>query len=568
MSTESYINKIMDETGLSRKDIQDLVDEKKAELKGLITDDGALLLIAKELKVEVKKENKDFINDIEVKVSDVSLGMKNIVLVGRIKDVNKIFNFTRNDGSEGFVGSFSIQDESGEIRVVLWDDDTRILTNENFVINEVVKIINGYTKEGRYQDLEIHVNRFGKIILSPEDINFSKIPKIKEEFTTIGDITPNFKSYSIKGQVVRYSPAKEFVRSDGNTGKVGNINIMDSTGFVRIVFWNEDVDKIQGIQEGDNISITQLAPRESKLNPKTIELVASSNTILKKTKGNIQYTAKVVKNIKELQELENLVSCKGVITSVRDLRKVTLKSGEDVSVIDFEVSDNTGSIRVTAWRDIAEELAEKLTNDMSVLVSNVKLKYNEKFDRKESIFNKFSEIEKINEDIGFTKKTISGSAKTTSRFTETKIESIDSMGFFEIKGSIIKEIDLSKKDLFIYDACPTCFKKELNCTCEKKEKPEKRMILKVVLDDESGTIKTSFFGQQAEELIGKKASEIADMEDLNSVLKDLEGKSLIVRGKASLNNFNEMNNYELKVSEFQFTDPTKELNYLMEELNS
>jgi len=230
-----------------------------------------------------------------------------------------------------------------------------------------------------------------------------------------------------------------------------------------------------------------------------------------------------------------------------------------VSVIDFEVSDNTGSIRVTAWRDIAEELA---------LVSSVKLKYNERFDRKEATFNKFSEIEKINEDIDFTKRSSLESPKTTSRFIETKIKSIDSIGFFEIKGNVIKEIDLSKKDLFIYDACPTCFKKDSNCTCEKKEEPEKRMILKVVLDDESGTIKTSFFGQQAEELIGKKASEIADMEDLNSVLKDLEGRSLIVRGKASLNNFNDMNNYEMKVFEFQFTDPTKELNYLMEELNS
>ncbi len=568
MSTESYINKIMDETGLSRKDIQDLVDEKKAELKGLITDDGALLLIAKELKVEVKKENKDTINNFEVKISDVSLGMKNIVLVGRIKEVNKIFNFTRSDGSEGYVGSFLIQDESGEIRIVLWDDDTNILRDENFVSNEVVKIINGYTKEGRFQDLEIHVGRFGKIILCPEDIEYNKIPKIKQTFTKVGDITPNFKSYSIKGQVVSLTPAKEFVRSDGNTGKVGTLNIMDSTGIIRIIFWNEDVDKIQGIKEGDCISITQLSPRESKLNSKTIELSASSNTIIKKIKGNFQYEAKLAKHIKELQEIDNLISFKGVLTSIRDIRKVALKSGEDVSVIDFEVSDNTGSIRVTAWRDLAENLAEKLTNGMTVLVSNVKLKYNEKFDRKEAIFNNFSEIEKINEKIEFNQKISSTSTNSKLKFTETKIESINSMGFFEIKGSIIKEIDLSKKDLFIYDACPICFKKDTNCKCKKKEDPEKRMILKVILDDESGTIKTSFFGQQAEELIGKKASEIAKMEDIDNILKDLEGRSLIVRGKASLNDFNDMNNYELSVVDFQFTDPKEELNYLMEELNS
>ncbi|MHA1457600.1 MAG: hypothetical protein ACTSR5_16795, partial [Promethearchaeota archaeon] len=306
---------------------------------------------------------------------------------------------------------------------------------------------------------------------------------------------------------------------------VSNVNLKHNALFDRKEASYNRVSEIKAIEE--HIKITS-HPQEEKIKPK------------------------ITKAIKDLENLENTASFKGVITSI----------------IDFEVSDNTGSIRVTAWRDIAEELAEKLTNEMTVLVSSVKLKYNERFDRKEATFNKFSEIEKINEDIDFTKRSSLESPKTTSRFIETKIKSIDSIGFFEIKGNVIKEIDLSKKDLFIYDACPTCFKKDSNCTCEKKEEPEKRMILKVVLDDESGTIKTSFFGQQAEELIGKKASEIADMEDLNSVLKDLEGRSLIVRGKASLNNFNDMNNYEMKVFEFQFTDPTKELNYLMEELNS
>ena len=38
MKIESYISKIIKETGLSRKEIQDMVEKKKIELKGLISE--------------------------------------------------------------------------------------------------------------------------------------------------------------------------------------------------------------------------------------------------------------------------------------------------------------------------------------------------------------------------------------------------------------------------------------------------------------------------------------------------------------------------------------------------
>ena len=36
MKTETYISKIIEETGLTKIEIQDMVEEKKNELKGLI----------------------------------------------------------------------------------------------------------------------------------------------------------------------------------------------------------------------------------------------------------------------------------------------------------------------------------------------------------------------------------------------------------------------------------------------------------------------------------------------------------------------------------------------------
>jgi len=67
MKTEAYINKIIRDTGLSKKEIQTLVEEKKEELKGLISEEGALFVIAKELGVDVASEAQDY--DVELTVS-------------------------------------------------------------------------------------------------------------------------------------------------------------------------------------------------------------------------------------------------------------------------------------------------------------------------------------------------------------------------------------------------------------------------------------------------------------------------------------------------------------------
>ena len=56
-----YLDKIIEEKGLSLKEIRDLVIQKKEELKGLISDKAALFIIARELGVKLRgdEENKE-----------------------------------------------------------------------------------------------------------------------------------------------------------------------------------------------------------------------------------------------------------------------------------------------------------------------------------------------------------------------------------------------------------------------------------------------------------------------------------------------------------------------------
>ena len=69
-----------------------------------------------------------------------------------------------------------------------------------------------------------------------------------------------------------------------------------------------------------------------------------------------------------------MVTFKGVIASIEPLQKVTLRNGEQVSLLNFHVSDETGMIRVSAWRENAEELAESLSVGQVILLKNVLLK--------------------------------------------------------------------------------------------------------------------------------------------------------------------------------------------------
>jgi len=60
MEVQKYITEIMNETGLSKEKIMEKVDDKKKELKGLISTEGALFVISKELGVSIKKSDQGF----------------------------------------------------------------------------------------------------------------------------------------------------------------------------------------------------------------------------------------------------------------------------------------------------------------------------------------------------------------------------------------------------------------------------------------------------------------------------------------------------------------------------
>jgi len=569
MKTEAYINKIIEDTGLSRTDIQSLVEEKKEELKGLISDEGALFVIAKELGVDVTSENKDILNEIELNISDITLNMKNIAIVGRVKDIYHVNNFTKSSGETGHVGSFLLHDNTGDIRIVLWDDQVSIFKDERFEKNEIVKILNGNAKKGRFDGIEIHVGGFSKIDLAPEDVDYKKYPKIIEEFTKIQEINEKLGSLSTEGKVMNHFPVKDFIRKDGQNGRVSSIILRDSTGKVRITFWNEDIEKIKNVEVGDFISLTNLNPRKSNYAENRIDVHATPWTKITKTDKTLNLDAKFIDKIVNLQQEKDYASFQGIIVSVEDLRKVTLKSGDEVSLLSFSVSDDTDSIRVTAWREKADELSKSLKIGEGISLKNVVLRFSNYWEKNEASIQNDSSLEKLDLKISNLKISETPSKEQRRTFSRnfTEINSIQSSGFFEIKGFISNEL----KKINFYEACTTCRRKIDNCKCDQKGNTKLTMIVSHFVEDESGKIRATFIGEAAEKLIGNNADTIIKVKDTPDYEKLLEkfsaeivGRDIMIRGSVKFNDFSD--SYEIVASDFQDINVEEELDNSMKEI--
>lgn len=568
MKAEAYINKIIESTGLTRKEIQNMVEDKKKELKGLISEEGALFVIARELGVDVKEENKDLMKDIDIFISDITYNMKNINITGRIKEIYNVNKFNKADGGIGYVGSFLLHDKTGDIRIVLWDDQINVFNEDNFQQNEMVKIVNGIARKGKFEDKEIHVGRFGKVILSPDDVDYKKYPKIKYELININDVNLNLKSISLEGKVIQLLPIKEFTRKNGESGKVGSLSLLDSTGSIRITFWNDDTEKLEALKVNDVISISNLNPRLSSLDSKTIDMYASKYSVIKKIQKKIQIEVGLIKSINKLQENRGIVSFKGKVTSLDDLKEIISKSGEQLSLLGFIVSDNTDWIRVTLWREMAEEFSSKLSIGQGLLLKNVLLRYSNFSQRNEISTINDSTLELIDLEIE-NLKTMDLSKRSFFSGNYVKIDSINNPGVVEIKGYIAKDLS----NITIYEACPKCLKKLENCDCEMREKTEFRMIVNLIIDDGNDSIRTTFMGEKAEKLIGVETDKLVQIKETPDFEKFLEkksseflGKDIIIKGKAKFSEFSSL--YEISVYDFKYLNIEEELERVMKTIET
>ena len=228
-------------------------------------------------KIEISVGSMGSINKLDrevdykmkfVKISEITDGMNGINLSARILDISDARSFIRKDGSEGHIGNFIVGDETGKIRLTLWDDKTEYL--DEFDFDETVDIINAYAKVNNFsQAVEINIGSRGTIKPSTADVVY------QEKMDKLADILPG-RSYSVQARVVEIGDLREFEREDGTRNAVANIEIEDETGSMRVALWGEHAAIVNDLQPGMEIRFSDIFSKFGM--NETIELSAGNRT--------------------------------------------------------------------------------------------------------------------------------------------------------------------------------------------------------------------------------------------------------------------------------------------------
>ncbi|MFW5939811.1 MAG: single-stranded DNA binding protein [Halolamina sp.] len=247
---------VADESGRIRLSLWDEMAESALEE----LEAGDVLRIAGRPKegyngVEVSADKAEIDPDVEIDVSlsdtytveDLSMGLSDVTLVGKLLDVDDDYRtFDRDDGTEGRVANVAIGDETGRVRVTLWDEATDLL--EELDAGEVVEVVDGYVRE-RDGDLELHVGSRSTIEEVDEAVEY--VP----ETADISDVEMG-DTVDLAGAVIETDEKRTFDRDDGSQGQVRNVRIRDETGDIRVALWGEKADR--DVDLADHVAFTDV----------------------------------------------------------------------------------------------------------------------------------------------------------------------------------------------------------------------------------------------------------------------------------------------------------------------
>ncbi len=319
-------------------DFKAKIDEKVATMGGLCDEETAALLVAQELGVDAPV----------TKIKDITPDNSNVSFACRVVSISDVREFSRSDGSVGRVANIAVGDETGTIRVSLWDE-LADLVNE-IEVGEHLQI-GGYAKDGYAGTTEVSVGRTGHIdVIEP-----SHEIEISVKSHPIADLCAGMVDVNVTGQVLNVSDVRTFTRRDGSnsTGSVGNITIGDETGKIRVTLWDDKTEMLEALKVGDSIKITGGYTRENNYDS-AIEIQIGDQGTIEKSDETVDYT----EDITPLSDIGIDETCTvvGYVTGLDETREITRSDGKVSRVTNIYISDETGKtrLRVALWGEHAD----------------------------------------------------------------------------------------------------------------------------------------------------------------------------------------------------------------------
>ncbi|MDK2789975.1 MAG: hypothetical protein PWP15_482 [Methanothermococcus sp.] len=345
---------------ISEDELKKRIDEKIMDNSGLLNEEGALILISQELGIDVTYDDEDDEDEYEFTIKDIEEGQRNVEVTGKIIRTSEIRKFRRKDGSEGKMASIVIADNTGSIRLTLWNDKIDLIAG--LKKGDVVKIENAFSRTWNNR-LELNSGSDLKIE-KLETYDESKYPVLKESYKIL-ELVPNL-SATIKGEVVASYEKKEFNKRDGSLGKLKSFILKDDSGSIRVTLWDDLAD--YEVNTGDKVELEGYV----KQGFRGLEISANKINILEKgsPKEALEVTDVDISNVPNYEE--KLVNVKGRITNISGIRNVEFKD-RSAELQEIYLTDSTGRLKVSFWGNNIK-LLEDLNEGDTVKITNCKVR--------------------------------------------------------------------------------------------------------------------------------------------------------------------------------------------------
>jgi len=309
---------------ISEEDFEQRVEEKVKLMGGLCDAKTAAMLVAREF------------GEVELKIERIKPETGKVIFVGKVVSISEIHEFSRSDGSVGRVANLNLGDETGTIRVVIWDEGTEALKNGDISIGQVLRV-RGITREG-YMGTEVGLGQGGGIEDADADIQ-TKVDPHK-----IAEIKPDMGDINLVAKILDPGEVREFLRKDGSVGLVRSVILGDGTGKIRLTLWNEKAEI--DLREGDTLELVNALSRERY---GQVEIQVGGYSLVRKSEISVEYEEKIT-SISDLQP-GTISSILGFVSGFGEVREFERNNGSVGRVANIYLSDQTGRVKVALWND-------------------------------------------------------------------------------------------------------------------------------------------------------------------------------------------------------------------------
>lgn len=255
LSYDEIVEKIKKESGLGEADIELKVREKLKKLSNLISKEGAAHIVANELGIRLV--------DFDFKINRLRKGMNSVSIIAKVLNIYGINEYKKV--REGKVANLLIGDDSGIIKLVLWDSyHIKLIEDGKLKENDIIKIRNGYVRDNNGFN-ELHLGSKGQISINPEGVSVEVVGKkqLPVDYTrktieelNVGDVAGVFGTIVQVFEPRFYNACPECGRKINNSrcdehGAVSGVDVPvlnlffdDGTSNIRVVAFRNQVERL------------------------------------------------------------------------------------------------------------------------------------------------------------------------------------------------------------------------------------------------------------------------------------------------------------------------------------